>query len=148
MQPIAGSLHQEADMRKLLMAAAFVLCACSSSMQNGGSGADVAFTATPASAMPGDSITLMLANRTDGQIGYNLCASSLERQAASGWDVMPSDIVCTMELRTLDPAQESTWRTALPADLSEGRYRYRTNVTNMPAGASHSVTSSEIRVGS
>lgn len=133
-------------MRTLLSSAIVLLLACSSSMQSGSDVAGISLTVAPAPATAGDSITLTLDNGTDGQVGYNLCASSLERQSASGWEVVPSDVACTMELRTLEAGSEVEYRTLLPAGLAEGQYRYRTNVEITSTSAYRSVTSNAFRV--
>ncbi|HSK20693.1 MAG TPA: immunoglobulin-like domain-containing protein [Longimicrobiales bacterium] len=133
-------------MRTLLSSTIVLMLACSSSIQSGPDAAGISLTAAPTPAMAGDSVTLTLDNSTDGQIGYNLCASSLEQQTASGWEVVPSDVVCTMELRTLEAGSEVEYRTHLPAELAEGQYRYRTNVEIMSTGDYRSVTSNAFRV--
>ncbi|HSJ31934.1 MAG TPA: hypothetical protein VK933_10910 [Longimicrobiales bacterium] len=133
-------------MRTLLSSALVLLLACSSSMQSGPDVAGISLTVAPAPATAGDSVTLTLDNGTDGQVGYNLCASSLERQSASGWEVVPSDVACTMELRTLEAGSEVEYRTLLPAGLAEGQYRYRTNVEITSTSAYRSVTSNAFRV--
>lgn len=134
-------------MKRLMSAAMVLLCACTS-MQSGSPAADVTLTVTPETASAGDSISLTLANPATEQIGYNLCASSLERQSADSWNAVPTDIVCTMELRTLDPGAQADYRTALPATLAPGRYRYTTTVELMQTGSRHAVTSNAFTVGS
>ncbi|MGH7463859.1 MAG: hypothetical protein ACREK1_01710, partial [Longimicrobiales bacterium] len=78
---------------------------------------------------------------------YNLCTSSLERQTADGWEVVPTDIVCTMELRILEAGQEAGYPAALPTPLSPGQYRYNTSIQLMEANEGHRVTSNAFRVG-
>lgn len=133
-------------MRTLLSATAILLCACSSSMQTGDPAEDVRLSVAPTSAAPGDSITLTLDNGSGEQIGYNLCASGLQRQTAAAWEGVPSDIVCTMELRTLDAGQRTTWRSTLPSSLESGQYRYTTNIEAMETGGRYAVTSDSFRV--
>ena len=133
-------------MRILLSSAIVLLLACSSSMQSGGNGVDVGLSVAPTPAMAGDSVTLTLDNDTDGQIGYNLCSSSLERQTASGWEVVPSDVVCTMELRTLEAGSAAEYRVLIPSGIAEGQYRYRTNVEITATRAYRSVASEAFRV--
>jgi hypothetical protein len=135
-------------MRIVLSAVTILLSACSPSMQTGDPATDVRLTVEPTPAAAGDSVVLTLHNGTAGQIGYNLCTSSLERQTAGGWEAIPSDVVCTMELRILEAGQEATWRTALPAGLSPGEYRYTTGIEAMPTGGRHVIASSSFRLGS
>jgi hypothetical protein len=133
-------------MRILLSATIILLAACSSSMQTGDPADDVRLRVSLESAAPGDSVTLTLENGSEEQIGYNLCASGLQRQTAAAWQAVPSDIVCTMELRTLDAGGQTTWRTALPATLESGRYRYTTNIEAMATGGRYGITSDSFRV--
>ena len=135
-------------MRIPVSIAALVLLACSSSMQSGDTAADITLTAAPATLAAGDSVTLTLENDTLEQIGFNLCSSSLERQTADSWDAVQTDIVCTMELRTLDAGARADYRTALPAALAPGRYRYTTSVEAMQTGSRHAVSSTEFTVTS
>jgi hypothetical protein len=132
-------------MRTLLSAAAFLLSACSSSMQ-ADDPSGVVLDVAPASAAAGDSVELTLDNGTAGPIGYNLCTSALERQTADGWQVVPVDITCTMELRGLEPGREASFRTALPTALTPGQYRYVTNIEVMETGERHTVTSRPFNV--
>jgi hypothetical protein len=133
---------------RTLLSAAILLCACSSSMNSSDPANDVHLSVRPESATPGDSMTLTLRNETAEQIGYNLCTSSLQRQTAGGWEPVPSDVVCTMELRTLEPDQDASYRTALPDDLSSGRYRYSTGIEAMQTGGGYGIMSNSFDVSS
>ncbi|HEX2167968.1 MAG TPA: hypothetical protein VHG09_12110 [Longimicrobiales bacterium] len=135
-------------MRILLSAAVILLGACSSAMQSSDPADDVHLTVAPENATPGDSMTLTLRNETTEQIGYNLCTSSLQRQTAGGWATVPSDVVCTMELRTLEPDQEASYRTALPDDLASGQYRYTTSAEAMETGGGYGIMSNTFDVDS
>jgi hypothetical protein len=135
-------------MRTVLSAVTILLGACSPSMQTGDPASDVRLTVEPMPAAAGDSVVLTLHFGTAGQVGYNLCTSSVERQTAAGWEAIPSDVVCTMELRVLEGGQEATWRTAVASGLSPGEYRYTTGIEAMPAGERHVIASSSFRLGS
>lgn len=135
-------------MRFVLSAATIILCACSTGMQSGDPAADVHLTVQPATAAAGDSIVLTLHNGTDGQLGYNLCASSLSRRTADGWTAVPTDVVCTMELRLLEDGQQATYRTTLPRGLSPGEYRYNTAIEAMQTNERHDISSSGFTVTS
>lgn len=128
-------------MRIPVSTAAIVLLACSSSMQSADPAADITLTAAPATLAAGDTVILTLENDALEQIGFNLCASSLERQTADAWEPVQTDVVCTMELRTLETGAKADYRAALPAVLSPGRYRYTTSVEAMEAGSRHAVSS-------
>lgn len=133
-------------MRIRLSAAALVVLAACSTMQSGSSGDDVMFTVEPTTVAAGDSILLGLDNGTAEQIGYNLCASSLERQTQEGWALLTTEVVCTMELRLLEPGQAGSYPMWLPAGLTPGEYRYRTTIHVMQRNETHQVTSNTFRV--
>ena len=100
----------------------------------------------PTTVKAGDSLTLILRNNSENTVGYNLCASALERQNAGAWQAMPSDRVCTMELRSLPAGKETRYTLGLPANLSAGDYRVVTGVEIMPAGERSGVASQPFRV--
>jgi hypothetical protein len=135
-------------MRIILSAATILLCACSTGMQSGDPAADVHLTVQPTTAAAGDSIVLSLHNGTGGQIGYNLCASSLTRRTGDSWTAVPSDVICTMELRLLEGGQSASYRTTLPGGLSPGEYRYNTGIEVMQTNERRAVTSSGFTVTS
>lgn len=91
-------------------------------------------------------VLLTLENDSSGQVGYNLCASTLERQIGDQWTAMPSDEVCTMELRTLDPARSVAYEKDLPSGLAPGEYRYVTSVESPLGAAQRIVVSDPFRV--
>ena len=83
---------------RIVSAAAFsLLCACaapqgpSDGQQTSGSNSDVALRAEPATIASGGSMTLTLDNESGGAIGYNLCASGLERRSGGGWHPLPEN---------------------------------------------------------
>ena len=67
-------------------------------------------------------LELVLHNGSSRAIGYNLCASGLERRSEDGWQPVPSTRICTMELRRLAPGERAGFR-APPEDLPPGEYR-------------------------
>lgn len=89
---------------------------------------------SPERPVPGGRVTLILRNGSTGTVGYNLCTSALTQELATGWEAVPSDRVCTMELRLLDPGQEDEFVLELPGDLDPGSYRFETVVERMPEG--------------
>lgn len=100
----------------------------------------------PAIVQAGDTITLVLRNNSDTAVGYNLCTSALERQNAGAWQAVPSDRICTMELRSLASGQETRYPFELPASLGAGDYRVVTGVENMPSGERNGVASQTFRI--
>ena len=91
----------------------------------------LSFRADPVSS---NTVRLTLGNGTQSQVGYNLCASGLQRRSGSEWTAVQTDDVCTMELRTLSPGADATFEKQLPASLPAGEYRYVTNVES-PLGS-------------
>jgi hypothetical protein len=96
---------------------------------NGAVGANaLTLSVAPESPTPGAEVTLILRNRSEEMIGYNLCTSSLMRQVGDAWEPVPSDRVCTMELRTLEPGDEATFPLEMEADVPAGTYRFETRI--------------------
>ena len=124
-------------MRCKALFAIVLLCACSSSPESGDAASAVTLAVAPAAASAGDSVVLTLRNDSEAQIGYNLCTSELHRSTGGEWQSVPSDRVCTMELRTLAPQAEDRYTLELPSRLEPGEYRYHTRVhipvTGMPS---------------
>jgi hypothetical protein len=94
-----------------------------------------------AEAVSPGTVRLTLDNGTDAQIGYNLCASGLQRRDGSAWTPVETGDVCTMELRTLNPGADATFEKQLPASLPSGEYRYVTNVESPLGSAQTGVAS-------
>jgi hypothetical protein len=91
------------------------------------------------SAVAPDDITLMaarteqtvkltLSNESGGPIGYNLCASALQRRTAGQWTAVETGDICTMEIRTLQNGSTAIFDKTMPDDTVSGEYRYATNV--------------------
>lgn len=102
---------------------------------------DVDSTTTPASVpavslaaeRSGDAVRLTLTNRSNAPVGYNLCSSALLRRDAGGWTVVPTDLVCTMEIRSLRPGASDSFPYPVPSGLTPGEYAWRARV-EVPAG--------------
>jgi hypothetical protein len=79
---------------------------------------------------PGEAVTIRLVNRSDGELGYNLCPAVLERRTSGGWEVDPHPLVevCTMELRLLSPGGSAEYRHTIPPAVRAGEYRFRVAV--------------------
>ncbi|HEX6924846.1 MAG TPA: immunoglobulin-like domain-containing protein [Longimicrobiaceae bacterium] len=117
----------------LAMCTVLTLAACGQGMQ-AGEASDITLSVEPTSAAPGDSVELVLRNNSSSDVGYNLCSSGLERRVESGWEQVPSDRLCTMELRTLPPGDEARYTLQLPADLAPGEYQAITNAGPVDGG--------------
>lgn len=133
-------------MRGLLSCVLLVAIGCGTSPTPGASPDDVRLTVEPEAVAAGDSVTLVLTNGSSGEIGYNLCTSDLERRRDGGWEPVPSDRVCTMELRLLPPGDDARYSLAIRSDLPRGEYRYRTDVTRQEDGGPVDVASEAFRV--
>lgn len=132
-------------MRSSLFFAVLFLCSCGPSFQ-AGDGPGVTLEVEPRSVSAGASVTLLLRNGTGSDIGYNLCSSALERLDEGSWRPIPSNRVCTMEIRTLPPGEETRYPLEVPGGLEPGEYRYLTNVEMMDAGDRGPVRSDPFRV--
>lgn len=82
----------------------------------------------------GDSVELVLENRSSEPVGYNLCVSDLERSRDGDWVPVPEDRVCTLELRTLPPGEEDRFGLTLLQGLDPGEYRFSTRVERLETG--------------
>lgn len=133
-------------MRWVLLLTAVVACACSSSATSGAS--DVRLAVEPDVTSPGDTVELTLSNDSAEAVGYNLCSSGLERASGGTWQPVPSDRVCTMELRTLEPGTEASFAMELQEGLAAGEYRFSTTVERLDAGTRDVVSSAPFEVGS
>jgi hypothetical protein len=100
----------------------------------------------PTPAAPGDSVVLVMDNASGEPIGYNLCTSTLERRVGESWQPVPSDRICTLELRTLDPGQEARFAFMLEEDISAGEYRAVTGVELLQSGEWIDVASEQFRI--
>ncbi len=121
----------------LLLALTF---ACASSAGSGAS--DVTLRAD---ADADGSTTLTLHNNSSETVGYNLCTSVLQERTSQGWEVVPEDRACTMELRTLQPGAQADQSIELPAE-ADGQVRFSTTVELMDSGERVTVVSNPLTV--
>ena len=83
---------------------------------------------TLTAARTGTQVTLTLRNGSPVPVLYNLCSSALQRRSGATWEAVPTDEICTMELRTLESGNSATFEKTLPSTAGPGEYRYVTNV--------------------
>jgi hypothetical protein len=96
---------------------------------------------------PGDAMTLTLTNRSQDEVGYNLCPAILEVRQGAAWARGPDlTEACTMELRLLAPGASATFPHRLPASLAPGEYRVRVNVEWPTGSGMASVATGPFRV--
>lgn len=131
-------------MRLLVLTALLALTACGQALQNGAG--PVSLMVEPQTVAPGDSLTLILRNDSPAEIGYNLCSSGLEQNVDGGWRTVPSERVCTMELRMLAPGEVARYPLQLELGLAPGDYRYVTQAGSMEGGDRGPVRSAPFRV--
>jgi hypothetical protein len=113
----------------LLLALVLVSCAPVVTPPQSGSGdARAELVTLSTERVATDRVRLILQNGYNGPVGYNLCSSGLERRSGASWQPVPTDEVCTMEIRTLPGGQDATFEKRLPPSLSAGEYRYVTSV--------------------
>lgn len=103
----------------------------------------VDLSVAPTRVAAGATMTLTLRNGSRGQIGYNLCTSAIETSAGR---TVPSDRVCTMELRTLEPGRSANYSYELPRRIAAGSYRFVTNVGPVDGGVRSVVRSNNFEV--
>lgn len=122
------------------------ILACSPSVQNGVVEPNVVLRVDPATVSAGSPVELVLANDSQGTIGYNLCTSTLERRSDGDWARVPSDRVCTMELRTLPAGETVRYPYEIPASTAAGEYRFVASVELMEGGGHQSLTTGPFTV--
>lgn len=128
-------------MRTLSLFGLLLLCACGPRVQADAAGDAVTLRVEPTTARSGGTVQLVLSNGSAGPVGYNLCSSGLERRAADLWQPVPSDRVCTMELRLLAAGEQVRYPIDLPPGLAAGEYRFVTNLQYQATGTSGVVRS-------
>ena len=95
---------------------------------------------------PATSVGLVMTNRSADRLGYNLCPSTVERRTGDAWRTLPSERVCTMELRTMEPGGQATYTLRLEEPLAAGQYRVKASVERMERGTRLAVYSNTFTV--
>lgn len=91
----------------------------------------ITFTVLGSAFVPGDTIIATLVNRSDREVGYNLCLAELDRQTASGWQHIQRhlpDEFCTLILLILAPGESAHLTQAVREEFPAGLYRFRVEV--------------------
>lgn len=133
-------------MRSVVLFVVALAWGCGPSEQPDGPGDQIRLSVQSEEVLGGTEVTLILTNRSPDPVGHNLCTSELERRAGAGWEPVPSNRVCTMELRMLAPGDEARYTIELPADLPPGDYRFRANVDRGDAGTRSRLSTEPFRV--
>lgn len=71
----------------------------------------------------GDTIQVTLANRSNGDVGFNLCPLARELRTGSRWQRIESFRLCTEELLRLEPGEQASAHEPVTAEWTPGRYR-------------------------
>lgn len=111
-------------MRFLIPVLVAVLAACASEPQPPAA-PPFELLIAPETPVPGQDVTLTLENLYGPTVGYNLCTSTLVRDEGGQFVEVPSDRVCTMEIRSLPVGQRDSYTLPMPAGLPTGVYRFR-----------------------
>ena len=72
----------------------------------------------------GDIVVLQLENKSNENIGYNLCSAQLEQQKVTNWEIVPSDRMCTAVVYTLEPGKSTTYEIKLDDNMAAGEFRF------------------------
>ncbi len=93
------------------------------------SGDRLSLTRDRSTYQPGDAAMLTLANRTDAEVGYNLCLSQLQVRDGMQWMRRDVEQGCILVQRTLQPGDHTTYAYQLPEQHAESRmHRLQTTV--------------------
>jgi hypothetical protein len=91
----------------------------------------ITFTVLRNTFVPGDTIVATLVNRSDRDVGYNLCLAELDLQTPSGWQRIQRhlpDAFCTLVLLVLAPGQSAHLTQPVREEFPAGLYRFRAEV--------------------
>jgi hypothetical protein len=131
------------------MGLCFVLVgACARQEAAEGPGGMAELRVAPEAVGAGDQVMLTLVNRSDGDLGYNLCPAVLDRREGGEWveeRLRPAE-VCTMELRVLPAGDSSTYHHTVPSALRAGEYRFRVGIEAPLSGGRVEVASGPFEV--
>lgn len=140
------------DMRFLVAAALATLWACSESSEGPLASSEtptgLEFAVASEVYSVGDTAEVVLANRSDMRLGYNLCTAKLERQRDSTWEAIERHpgIDCTLPQGILDPGASVSELQPIGPWMPSGVYRFRDEVEWPLGGESHTVISNEFRI--
>lgn len=135
-------------LRPVLLLTMMLAAACTTTAQTAIEDGAATLRVEPTTVSAGDSLVLVLVNGLEEPLGYNLCTSVLEWRRGEAWEPMPSDRVCTMELRILEPGQDDRFAVQMPElpQLPAGEYRALTGVEHMTSGGRTELASEPFHV--
>jgi len=111
-----------------VLVALAILSGCSAF---GPDASDVVFETAAAEYAPGAEVSARLANDSDGDVGYNLCSTTVEVRGDAWEPVDPATFeprACPDILHVLEAGDVAEASVPLPADLPSGVYRLATDV--------------------
>ncbi|MHB1194835.1 MAG: hypothetical protein ACYC6F_17550 [Longimicrobiales bacterium] len=97
----------------------------------------------------GDTVTLMLTNSTDRQLGYNLCVGDLELWDGKEWHrvrKMPENSECIVPLYLLTPGDSARYLQPVFDFIEMGIYRFRDSIEWFDDGGRVEIISNGFRV--
>jgi len=97
----------------------------------------------------GDTVTLVLTNTTDRDLGYNLCVGALELWDGTEWHwvrKLPENVACILPLYILVPGDSAQYRQPVYDFIRGGTYRFRDEIEWMDNGSRVEVISNGFRV--
>jgi len=90
---------------------------------------------------------LTLENHSRRSLGYNLCASVLEKETAEGWETVPPVPVCDRELRALTPGKTKSLVHHRSQPLAPGIYRFTTTIERPLGGKPAPLSTASFAIG-
>lgn len=111
---------------------------------------DIDFDLARAAYKAGDAAELVLLNRTDGEVGYNLSCSALERRAGIKWvnayAGSDDERICLTYLALLAADTAALYDYPLESWFPSGNYRFKTEIENMDTGERFTLTSPVFKI--
>jgi hypothetical protein len=135
-------------LRLFALLATAILPACSA-LPSGGSALDgVRYEADRTAYTSADSVTTVLRNESDRDVGYNLCVATLEKRMGGGWIAVQRnpEHPCTMPLYALRPGETATFREPASRYPGDGVYRLRTRIETPISGRALDVVTGAFEV--
>jgi hypothetical protein len=135
-------------MRYCLALALLLFSGCSLLDENAPS--DIDFEVERAAYEAGDAVELVLLNRTEGEVGYNLSCSALERRVGMKWinayAGSEDGRICLTYLQLLAADTAALYDYPLESWFPSGRYRFKTSVEDTRTGERYALTSPTFKI--
>jgi len=121
--------------RFLTLLAAALLPACTA-IPSGPGATDLLYEADQSTYTADESIVSRLVNASGRDVGYNLCAASLEKRIGGGWVRVQRnpEQPCVLPLYTLHPGETATYQEPASRVPGPGTYRLNTRIETPVSG--------------